>query len=510
MTSLVPLFVSAVPAQAATGSLTVTTLGRGGGKVGETVTVIAVSSGETHTVASGKKLALSKGRYIAMTDIYESAKTGLGTDTIGAQVVSVSGNTSVTLDARKGKPVKVSLNTPADVTDPPEISAQVCAAKTDMPSAFSTGGWNIEGSLYAIPNSSKELQFGYLAHWTGKDTYLASGNTTGIPAKPGGSFKLSSLAKVHFAVRGGPEIATQHDVALQRLPSVSDCTTDLLGDVRDDQAPYSANAYVTPGRWQPRDDIFADNGDVGGGFPAARTLHAGKTVNQYFGRAVFGPVDYLPTVYQKSVTFLASNLIADSDVAYNTGGTTKETVVLHKGSKVVKKQTLTDWGNSDPEFSARIHSAAWYSLSVDAHHYRPGITFPAGMLSSRVTINWRFKADPAKQVVAPAFLSRFLPAGLNSHNQAAPSSTTTVTVTPKHSAQGPDVKFATVAVKSLKVWASSDGGRTWHAVTVKHSGTNWLATVHNPASGAVALRSQVMDAQGDSSVETVYRAYAIS
>jgi hypothetical protein len=33
--------------------------------------------------------------------------------------------------------------------------------------------------------------------------------------------------------------------------------------------------------------------------------------------------------------------------------------------------------------------------------------------------------------------------------------------------------------------------------------------VHNPASGAVALRSQVTDSAGGTSVETVYRAYAI-
>ncbi|MFF4503038.1 hypothetical protein [Streptomyces sp. NPDC001401] len=43
---------------------------------------------------------------------------------------------------------------------------------------------------------------------------------------------------------------------------------------------------MTPGRRQPRDDIFADNGDdVGGGFPAARTLEAGQSSTQSFGRA---------------------------------------------------------------------------------------------------------------------------------------------------------------------------------------------------------------------------------
>ncbi|MFE2063347.1 hypothetical protein ACFXDH_13210 [Streptomyces sp. NPDC059467] len=44
---------------------------------------------------------------------------------------------------------------------------------------------------------------------------------------------------------------------------------------------------------------------------------------------------------------------------------------------------------------------------------------------------------------------------------------------------------------------------------VRHSGSVWQASVRNPASGAVALRSEVTDSAGDRSVETVYRAYAI-
>lgn len=48
------------------------------------------------------------------------------------------------------------------------------------------------------------------------------------------------------------------------------------------------------------------------------------------------------------------------------------------------------------------------------------------------------------------------------------------------------------------------------AATVKHIGPAWQASVHNPASGSVALRSGVTDSAGDRSVETVYRAYAVS
>ncbi|MCD9875155.1 hypothetical protein [Streptomyces guryensis] len=513
--ALVPLVASgafAASAQAASASLAVTTLGRHGAKVSTTVSVVAVPSGQTYSVKSGKRISLPAGRYIAMTDIWEQGTEGLGTDTIGAQVVQVSGSKSVTLDARKGKAVKVSLDTPADVTEPPRIMAQVCAATvSNMPSAFRAGGWNDEGALYAIPNSSRLLQFGYLAQWSGNDSYVAAKNTTGIPAAPGGSFKRSGLATMRFSVRSGTQMAGQNDTALQAQPKTDDCTTDLMATVRDDNAPYSATVHVTPGTWQPRDDIIASNGDdVGGGFPKVRTLKAGQSFTQSFGRAVWSPMHYLPLLGRKSVTFLPDALIGDPDVGVNGADPTKETVVLSKGSTTVKKQTLTNWGTGDAEFSAGIRSAGWYRLTVDAHRYRPGITFPAGMLSSRATLDWYFKvADPAASVVAPVFLTRFLPTGLNSHNQAAANGTTTVDVSAGRGSQGPDVRFTNVTAKSVRVWSSADGGRTWQAATVKHVGSTWQASVHNPASGAVALRSEVTDSAGDRSVETVYGAYGV-
>jgi hypothetical protein len=508
--ALVSLAAAGGSAQAASGSLTVTTLGRHGAKVATTVTVVAMPSGHMYSVRSGKRLSLPAGRYIAMTDIWEHGSEDLGTDTFGALDLKVSGNRSVTLDARKGKAVKVSLDTPADVTGPPRISAQICAgAVGDMPSPYSASGWNYQGALYAIPNSSKLLQFGYLAQWTGNDSYVAVKNATGVPAAPGGSYQRAGLATMRFSVRSGTQMARENDTALKAAPKTDDCTSTLRADVRDDSAPYSSTVHVTPGTWQPSDALIAGNGDdVGGGFPAVRTLKAGQSFTQSFGRAVWSPMHYLPVISQRSVGFSPDALIGDPDVGLYGADPTKETVVLTKGSATVKKQTLTNWGTGDAVFSAGIRSAGWYDLTVDAHRYRPGITFPAGMLSSRVTLDWHFKADPAESMVAPVFMTRFLPVGLDSHNQAGANSTTTVDVSAGRGSQG-DARFTTVIAKSVRVWSSADGGRTWKAAAVKHSGSTWQAAVHNPASGAVALRSEVTDAAGDRSVETVYRAYAV-
>jgi hypothetical protein len=64
-------------------------------------------------------------------------------------------------------------------------------------------------------------------------------------------------------------------------------------------------------------------------------------------------------------------------------------------------------------------------------------------------------------------------------------------------------------VKKLQVWWSTDGAH-WKVLTVHHSSSGWYVTVPNPSKGFVYLRSEVTGSQGDTSTETVYKAYAIS
>jgi hypothetical protein len=60
------------------------------------------------------------------------------------------------------------------------------------------------------------------------------------------------------------------------------------------------------------------------------------------------------------------------------------------------------------------------------------------------------------------------------------------------------------------VEVSTNGGKTWQKLAIKKHGSSWLATVHDPASGYVALRSVVTDVKGDSTVQTIYQAYSIA
>jgi hypothetical protein len=65
-------------------------------------------------------------------------------------------------------------------------------------------------------------------------------------------------------------------------------------------------------------------------------------------------------------------------------------------------------------------------------------------------------------------------------------------------------------VTALRVEASFDDGRTWHAVRPDRAGSGWLATVHQPRSGFATLRATATDSDGNTVTETITRAYRIA
>lgn len=507
------LTASAVPATAAGSSLTVTTLNRSGARVTTNVTVTNLTNDSTYSVLSGHRLALPAGRYAVLVDIADQ------TTTLAARVVTVSGSTAVTEDARWGKPVNVALDATAGNPDYQEnLDVRLCAG------GFAGGeveGGGTAGSVFVVPNTSKNLQFAYLADWSThgypahSTGYVVSGQTTGVPVNPSASYRRSGLALVHFQTRAGEESGTDTDLSIQPVPVQNDCQTDLMGQIDQADAPYAVDAYVSPGRWQDRTDIFADHQgqgwDVGGTFLNPFTYVAGRSYWHEFDRAVWGPSWTPPQVWQHSVYFDPGNMITDPLSGRSTGGaTTRGTYTLSKGGTVLKRQVLTTYGGM-PTFQVPIRSAGWYTLYGRADRYYPGIVRPAGELSPTVTLNMHFYANPAVVGVLPVFLTRFLPVGLDAYNRAAPGSIVSVPMAFDRTSNDPaDIPVSRDAVKTVRVWASNDNGRTWHAVYVKHSGTAWTASIRNPGSGAVTLRSQVTDAQGNSSTETIYRAYTIS
>jgi hypothetical protein len=496
------LTAGAGPASAAAGSLQVTTLGRNGARVaGSQFLAIDAATDVPYQGTSDHSLALANGHYTVLTDVWNSKDD---TDTLAARSVTVSGATTVTIDARQGVSLNLSLDSSPGAGYAQTIYANLCAG----PYAYDRlEAWNQGGHLYVIPNASKQLQLGYLSEWAGQDFYEASGVTTGLPTRPGGTFHRGLMSTVHVTDDRGPAGGTTADVAFQ--PHGSSCQSDLYHESLVSNTPYAVTGHLSAGTWDIRSAERAQNGATIGSYDSARVLAPGKSYWQAFYRPAWGPAHSLPYVLRGKTVFETDQMFQDPSTA-GSEAASLVTSTLSRSGTVLARQTTTDWQTGPGVFSGRMTTSGWYSLDVYARRYHPGMTYPAGMLSPSSHATFHFYANPSAALIAPVFLTRFIPAGISSAGKAAPHSTTPVGLfLDRANPHLPDVGFHTDTAKSVLAWYSLNDGKTWHGLPVTHSGSSWSTAVPNPASGIVSLSAKVTDTAGNSAQTTVNRAYAV-
>ena len=177
------------------------------------------------------------------------------------------------------------------------------------------------------------------------------------------------------------------------------------------------------------------------------------------------------------------------------------TSILSRGGHVVKTARGDLCGGS---LSASLPTSGWYQLAVTGTQ--------ASELSPKVSVNWRFyaKIQPAQSwaVAFPVTLAEFRAGGLDLHNAAAPGAQTRIFARILKGAY-PDSPTPRNVIRSVRIEASFDGGKTWHPLRLTHQGNDWIAEVRDPASGFVSLHSVVTNTAGDSTTQTIYDAYAI-
>jgi hypothetical protein len=517
---IAPLVVAAqaVPASAATGKLVVTTLDRAGHSVTSAITVVSASTTSSALPTwstSGHTLSLPDGPYYVLSAIQDSTSETLVS---GYVTVSGTGTARAALKAKGGHQVKVTLN---GKTVNGEVDARICAdagyAQSEVAGA--------PGTVYVVPSTSRALSFTYLAQ--GQGATVSGLTSSGIPSSPGGAWTTSNLAKVSLTIRSGESAASSVSSELQaQSPNgPNDCQWDIEGSVKQAAAPYSYTELVSPGYWDMRTDDMAQVGspstgyteDDLGGYNIMRHVLAGRSYSYTYDSAAWGVAgpdtigDHLPIAGNHSIDLIAPWI---TDPGGNgTEYDSRSAVILSLSGHQVAKGTVT-YGQ-EGVFRAGIKSAGWYTLADNVtRDYSadfPGLRAPASLLTPQVTLSWHFYASPAQAAqVAPAFWASFVPVGLNASNQAKPDSTTTVAVTPVRSSSDPNAPVVADSVKKLQVWSSTDGAH-WTALAVRHSGSGWSVSVKNPAkAGYVYLRAEVTGSHGDTSTETVTKAYAVS
>jgi len=498
--------LAAAPAQAASGGLKVYTLTRAGAQLAGQVSVVSLDGTYEQYVTSGKTVSVPAGRYAVMADVWNSADN---TDTVGGQIVTVSASktTTTTIDARKGRPVSVKLSSSPGSGYSQQIQVSVCAY---MPDACMGPviAYNDGGHLYAIPNASKQLRMAYMSLWNkdGQDVYAARGYyLSGMPTSFGGTFSRANTTTVTAEVRRGSNFGDYQQLTLQ--PQGPDPLSWIFQSVASG-GPFTTKLHLTAGTWQVGADDNASSGGYVGSLSQTLAAAPGRSYSPIFFRTTYGPARTMPYVQGGSAHFDISDMFQDP-TSQGSDGLSRATTTLSFGSKTIARSSQTEYGSYDNAwFNGRMTSTGWYTLYVDANRYDPGYTRVPYMLSTAATLRFHFYANPKVNSLVPGFLTQFVPSGLNMHSAAAPKSTTNVALWLSRPAN-PNASTPADSVSSVKVWASYDGGKTWHAAPVTHSGGKWAARVTNPASGAVSLRSTVTDPHGNTAETTVYRAYAI-
>jgi len=450
---------------AATNTLTLTVLSRSGAKVSVSATVVNLASSEQYTVRSGKAKKLPKGSYAVLTSVTNGSAT-----TLGGKTVKVSGSAKLTIDARKGKRVNLAVS-PAPAGLALNLSARICT-KT-------SASYDVEAygdAIYVIPTTSKKIAFAALGSWSDSsgltDAYAVVHQTTGVPSSPSRTFRRSSLGTVSVVSRRGPAGSNDADVAVQ--PIKRGCADDMYAGLWSTDQPTRTQLRLSTGSWHIRSGTFATTKDNQawniGSYFAERKVAAGKSYSVRFHNAAWGPSTQLPTILNGRVSFMMNDMFTDPYFTRNDtggeGGDKATATLIYKG-KTVKTKKDRGWESDMTVFSYTVKKAGWYTFTNTATRYYPEITYPAGMLSTKSVVSYRFYTKPKSNALAQAYSLTMVPAGLNNRNKAKVGSTTNVALKLNRYTQDPDAKRGTnPKLKSVSVKMSPDGGKTWE--------TNWV------------------------------------
>lgn len=144
---------------------------------------------------------------------------------------------------------------------------------------------------------------------------------------------------------------------------------------------------------------------------------------------------------------------------------------------------------------------AGYRLETSATRGSPDLT-------SRIDVAWTFRSGHVagdEWAKLPAMAVRFTPK-LDAGNAAPGGRTFDIPVTVAHQPGAPATR-----VKSLTVEVSYDDGRTWRTAELRRDGTaRWVARVRHPAgAGYASLRARATDSRGGTVSQTVLHAYEL-
>jgi hypothetical protein len=448
--------------------------------------------------SSGPTYRLTPGTYFIGASVPTMADGSPASDTIVIRRVNVAASQTIKLDARNGKLVSVWL-------DGKNLGSPTMAGgciRRGVGVIYPSGA----PDLYLKPVNVANVGFEWTARAPGTGTSardLAGGSKAGLPANPVYRISSSQLVPTVIQAKAGPVPDTAATWATSVTAS-DGCT--LPGGSGAVELPASVTDYRTPGSWRTAVDTNRGLGSYDCSYNWVNQASlAGHHYTITFDSAARGPSRAVPVVTGTLLSFDPGPEYQFSDPhhhGYDYCNTV--TVTLSRAGRIVKSQRFTGYAGPVTDFAAHVR-AGWYVLSVNAKQSEPQQAMPGTLLSPRTSLRWRFKIG---QGAIPVAVMSFLPLRLNMANTAAPGSVTTI----KAWATQNQYTFRpgkTSAAKTFSAQFSYNDGKNWHAARVVRHPGYWTIQVRNPKSGYVSIRSTTVNTAGDSSVQTLYRAYGI-
>jgi hypothetical protein len=434
--------------------------------------------------------------------------------------VSVTHDLAVTFDARRGVPISATL-------DRPEGDEWTVGALTETVAGISYILWAPSlpgmGGIYAVPTPRvTDRPYEFLAQMQ-LDNAVPGPDGPGL-ATVGYSLEFPTAGRIpprlEYRVHDSSLATVRQDLHQQgkpmtlvdeiRLPlgaaftPFSKFSSFALGTESYLPPGRTVTEYLSPGSWETLGAVFY--GPPTGYQPGweeeepAVTYRAGHRYQESWGAAALGVASastrlgdvITPDVLPDSAS-APGHLDADLTVAGLSG-----TITLRRGATVLGTGPVTN----QPSFTVPAASAR-YTLSVTARRSVPWST-----LGTATQATWTFRSGHvagASAAALPLWDVR-ISGAFDSLDRAPAGRPFRLTVAPDLPAGAPQARITSIAVA-----ASFDNGMTWQRLILHRAGCGrWNTTVSPPAGSAfVSLSASLTDAAGNSTRQTMIRAYQL-
>ncbi|WP_405058412.1 S8 family serine peptidase [Kribbella sp. NBC_01505] len=458
-----------------------------------------------HTGQGIAKVRLPRGRYVVDATITGDAEKQYN---LVWPMIDLRQNTVLTADAKLAKPFGITV---------PKKDAKL----TEMSVGYSMTS---TGDVFERSTETSDLSKVFVASLGGpapaKNLVSYVYSRWGVPGKDGQYIDSPYAYNLMQGTRGRFQTGYQRIVDQKTLATVTSqyaadqpggIATDLrLGGFPGMQTPGSIISYYH--RLPSKSVQYFDAGplwtaNIGqnrivkgeleplAGWTSDTTYRSGKSYQERWGAAVAGPA--LDGRSTRTGSSMHVELQPNSDQDGHPG----EAASWDGGLRLFRNGKLVASAEAD-ELDADKLPTAKSPYRLEHTQKSAGV-----QLATELSNVWTFASAGTgmKTVPLPLWGTQFKP-GVDLNNSVQRTATTNLPFVVKYQPKAPVGRL-----KSVQVWISGDGGKTWTKATVvpKRHG-NYLAVFKTPAKAKlISLKSVVTDRSGNTATQTVLNAYRV-